>query len=191
MVSKRTILLSLLLVPVWLGAQTAEDYFHRGAQFYVFDEKQKARLEIQTGLGKFPDDRKLNKLAGLLKDEEQEQQQQQQQNQQDQQQDRQSQQQQEQKQSEQQRQEQQQPKPSPEKKDQNQPQPQPAQKSPEEEKKKPESDEQREQAQAYAAGQMTPQEAQQLLDAQKNNELMLPVSRKEKASDHQGPIKDW
>jgi hypothetical protein len=38
---------------------------------------------------------------------------------------------------------------------------------------------------------MSPQEAKQLLDSQKNNEMMLPVSRKEKSSDQQRPLKDW
>ena len=41
------------------------------------------------------------------------------------------------------------------------------------------------------SGRMSPKEAQRLLDSQKNDELMLPVSRKEKASDQQRPIKDW
>jgi len=45
--------------------------------------------------------------------------------------------------------------------------------------------------QSAVNGQMSPKEAQQLLDSQKNDELMLPVSRKEKASDQPRPIKDW
>jgi hypothetical protein len=38
---------------------------------------------------------------------------------------------------------------------------------------------------------MTPQEAKQLLDSQRNDELLLPVSRKQKPVDQEGPIKDW
>jgi Ca-activated chloride channel family protein len=72
-----------------------------------------------------------------------------------------------------------------------QPQPQPAQKSPGGEKEQPQPNQEKEQKQAYAAGEMTPQEAQQLLDSQKNDDLMLPVSRKQKAVDQERPVKDW
>jgi Ca-activated chloride channel homolog len=45
--------------------------------------------------------------------------------------------------------------------------------------------------QTYAAGQMTPQQAQQLLDAQKNEEMLLPVRPDSKPRESRGPIKDW
>jgi hypothetical protein len=38
---------------------------------------------------------------------------------------------------------------------------------------------------------MTPQEAKQLLDAQKNDEMLMPVSRKDKPVDQQKVLKDW
>ena len=67
--------ISLIIAPLSLMAQTAEDYFHRGAQFYVFGEKEKSKAEIVTGLGKYPTDPQLNQMASLLKKEEQEKQQ--------------------------------------------------------------------------------------------------------------------
>ncbi|MGA2864054.1 MAG: hypothetical protein ABSF95_06155 [Verrucomicrobiota bacterium] len=41
------------------------------------------------------------------------------------------------------------------------------------------------------AGQMTPQQAQQLLDSQKGEELMLPANPKGKPADRRRPIRDW
>jgi Ca-activated chloride channel homolog len=65
-----------------------------------------------------------------------------------------------------------------------------AQQSPGEEKKAQQREQAQEQ-QANAASEMTPQEARRLLDAQKSDELMLPVSRKQQPNDQEGPIKDW
>jgi Ca-activated chloride channel family protein len=45
--------------------------------------------------------------------------------------------------------------------------------------------------QAYALGQMTPQQAQQLLDAQKGQEMMLPIKPEGKPQDRSKPLKDW
>lgn len=45
--------------------------------------------------------------------------------------------------------------------------------------------------QTYAVGQMTPQQAQQLLDAQKNEEMLLPVRPDGKPRESRGPVKDW
>jgi Ca-activated chloride channel family protein len=42
-----------------------------------------------------------------------------------------------------------------------------------------------------AAGQMTPKEAKQLLDSQKDKDMMLPVSRKQEPSDQQRVVRDW
>ena len=58
-------------------------------------------------------------------------------------------------------------------------------------KDKDKSQEQGEQQQAYAVGQMTPQQAQQLLDAQKNDEMLLPVRPEGKPRDTSKPLKDW
>ena len=47
---------SLTLATLNSGAQTAQDYFHRGAQFYIWNQKQQATNEIYSGLKLFPDD---------------------------------------------------------------------------------------------------------------------------------------
>jgi len=44
---------------------------------------------------------------------------------------------------------------------------------------------------AYAAGQMTPEQARELLDAEKSEEMMLPVKREGKTVDHSKPFRDW
>jgi Ca-activated chloride channel family protein len=49
----------------------------------------------------------------------------------------------------------------------------------------------REGQQTYAAGQMTAQQAQQLLDAQKGHEMMLPVKPEGKPRDPNKPLRDW
>jgi Ca-activated chloride channel family protein len=48
-----------------------------------------------------------------------------------------------------------------------------------------------EQAAAYAAGQMTPQQARQLLDAQKAEEAMIPIKPEGKPIPANRPFKDW
>jgi len=62
------------------------------------------------------------------------------------------------------------------------------QESPGEPKDKPEQ--QQKQEQSYAPGQMTPQQAKQLLDAQKGDEKMLPV-RPTKPADPARRLRDW
>jgi Ca-activated chloride channel family protein len=52
-------------------------------------------------------------------------------------------------------------------------------------------DKSEEQQQAAAAGQMTPEQAQQLLDTQKGDEQMLPSKPNTKPVDTSRPIKDW
>jgi len=201
-VYKRLLLsISLLVAPVCFAADKAGDYFHRGAQFYIWGKKQEAKNEVVTGLKLFPDDVQLNGLAGLLKKEEEEQQQQQQnQQQQDQQKDQskqdQNQQQQQsqqdqpkndsaqQKQQQKQEQQQQKPKPSP---DEQKKQQQAAQQA---DKSKDDS-EPKEREEAYAAGKMTPEQARQLLDSQKGEEMMLPVKPEGKPTDRRRPVRDW
>jgi Ca-activated chloride channel family protein len=78
---------------------------------------------------------------------------------------------------------------SQEKKDQQAQKQQEAKSAAEQQKKDQQSGEQPEQA--AVAGQMTQQQAKQLLDSQKNDELMLPINRKEKENAPQRPIKDW
>ena len=45
--------------------------------------------------------------------------------------------------------------------------------------------------QQYAEGQMTPEQARQLLDAQKGDEKMLPPAREGKPADRSKPLRDW
>ncbi len=52
-------------------------------------------------------------------------------------------------------------------------------------------DQQQQEAQAAALGQMTPQQAKQLLDAQKGEEQLLPVKPNGKPADTSRPVKDW
>jgi len=194
-----------LVIPLWLHAQTAEDYFHGGAQSYIWGEKEKAKAEIYTGLKKYPQDPQLNGMAGLLskKEEDQKQQQQnqqsgqskkdqdqQQQNRQKQDSSQQNQQAQQQKQQEKDKQ-QQEAKQAQEQKDNQQQNQQQASQSAGQPKEKSDDKDQGEQGTAYAVGQMTPEQAQQLLDTQKNEEKVLPVKPEGKPVDHNRPIRDW
>lgn len=179
--SKILLILSLALAPLVLWAQTAEDHFHRGAQFYVFGKKTNAIMEVVTGLQKFPDDEKLRALAEILAKEEKKQEQQQQQNQ-DQKNEDQQKQQQDQQQANQDRKDQQ------EKQDQEQKDQQKAQSSGEQNDKEEQKGEPSQPLQAHA---MTPQEAQRLLDAQKGEEQFLQFKPAERPERRQRLIKDW
>lgn len=75
--------LSLLSLPVL--AQSADQYFHNGAQYFINADLQTSLNYVEEGLMNYPNDRKLNALYEKLKEEQEKQQQeQQQQNQQDQ-----------------------------------------------------------------------------------------------------------
>jgi Ca-activated chloride channel homolog len=78
------------------------------------------------------------------------------------------------------------PKPSQDEKDK----PQQAAASPDKQQEKPD-DKNQDQASSYAAGQMTPEQARQLLDAQKDEEQMLQLKPEGKPVDSAKPIKDW
>jgi len=205
MTSRLLISLSVLLIAAQkLCAQLApaEDFFNGGAQLYISNNIPAALERVEMGLKTYPDDEKLQKLEKLLKQQQQQnQQQQKQQNQQqqsqqdqkqqdkkDQQQKQDQKQQQEQKQnSDQQKQDQQ--KPSDQKKDEEQ-------KKQQEQKKdagdKPKDEKQDQQpGQPVKAGEMTPEEAKRLLDAQKGNEQFLQMKPQDKPRDPNGPIKDW
>jgi Ca-activated chloride channel family protein len=163
----------LLLVSLAAHAQTADDFFNSGAHFYISNNIPEALVPVEQGLKQYPDDVKLRKLYELLKQQQQQQQQQSQQNQQNQKQQNQQQSQQnsqQQKQSEQKSAEQQK---------------QQQQKSGE---KKENRDEQNQQA---AAGQMTPEEAKRLLDAQKGDEQFLQLKPQGKPENQNQPVKDW
>ena len=161
------LLLSLSLLLAWSAAraQTAEDFFHGGAMFYLSNNIPKAKEEVASGLKLFPDNAKLKKLEELLNQQQQSQGGQQQQPQ---------------KPDEQ--------KPDEKKPDQQQkkPQPQPGQK-PQESKSDEKKPEEREQVAAHA---MTPQEAKQLLDSQKGEEQVLQF-RPQEPKNRGKVLKDW
>ncbi len=189
---------SLLLAPVVLSAQTAADFFHRGAQLYIWNKKPEAKAEILAGLKLFPEDPLLNGMAALLQKEEEQQknqQQQSQQNQQDQQQQQnQPQQNQQSAQNRQDQQSQSQPQSSQAQQQQAQEKPQQNQQSQQAQAASPEkdkNDEQQRQGAAYAPGQMTPEQARQLLDAEKGEEKMLPLRPEGKPAERTRPVKDW
>jgi outer membrane biosynthesis protein TonB len=173
----------LLVLPAAQG-QPAEDFFNHGAQLYISNHLGQAMQAVTNGLQLYPDDSKLKKLEELLKQQSQSKnsQQQDQQSQQQNQKDQQSQK--DQKQQKQEDQQEQQADRSQEKKPQNDQQQERGSSGAEKQQPPPSP-------QSAASGQMSPKEAQQLLDSQKNDELMLPVSRKEKAADQQRPVKDW
>lgn len=161
------------------GAQSADDFFHSGARSYLSNNVAGAQKEVDQGLKLFPDDIKLKKLDELLKQKQQQQQQQeqnqqQQQNQSQQNQSKQNQQQQKQKQDQQQQQKE-------EKKQQEQSKQQ-------QEQQKQAGKEKEQQAQAR---EMTPDQAKQLMDQEKADEMLLPATRKEKPHNLEHPLKDW
>ncbi len=81
---KNLILIILCLCPITLFAQSATDYFHIAANYYVNSNKKSAQTTIQEGIQKFPDNQKLRNLAskiGELPDPEDDKNQQNQQNQ--------------------------------------------------------------------------------------------------------------
>jgi Ca-activated chloride channel family protein len=194
--------LSLLLL-AWQKASAqlapAEDFFNGGAQLYISNNIPAALERTEMGLKTYPDDAKLKKLEELLKQKQQQQNQQNQQQQQDQK-NQQQQKDQQKKSDEQKKQNQQnqkqdsQPKQdqqnqTDQKKDE-QPKPQ-DQKKDAGDKPKDEKQEQQQQGQPVKPGEMTPEEAKRLLDAQKGNEQLLQMKPKDKPEQRPQPLKDW
>lgn len=192
--------LSLLAALRLFGAETPGDYFHEGATNYVFTKTPEARRAVEAGLQKYPDDVPLQKLLELLKQQEN----QQPQNNQDQKQD-QNKDQQQKPQDQKKPQDQQQkndPQQGDQKKDQESKKPDPKdaeQKQGSEDKdRKPQDqgdskDQDKAQAGRMSAMQMTPQQAQQLLDAHKGEEnIMIFLSPEQKGTNRlRGKIRDW
>ena len=168
----------LLLGAVVARAQTAEDFFNSGAQLYISNNIPSALEKTENGLKIFPNDEKLQKLEKLLKQQQQSQSQQNQQQQQNQSQQNQSQKQNQQNQSQQQQQQNQE--------EQNQAKQNEQKKSEQQQSQEKSGDEKSEQANA-----MTPQEAKQLLDSQKENEQFLSMKPKEKLQNENQPVKNW
>jgi type IV secretory pathway VirB10-like protein len=65
---KKVILLILCLFPATLFAQSATDYFHKSANFYVNANKKSAQTTIREGIEKFPDNQKLKDLAAKIEE---------------------------------------------------------------------------------------------------------------------------
>ena len=177
--------LSLLLLS-WQPARAqlapADDFFHRGAQFYLSNNIAGAKQQVDMGLKLYPDDDKLKQLDKLLKQQSQSQSQ----NPKDQQ------------------KQQSQAKPDQQKQDQKDQaekssggekedeQKQPEQQKPSSEKKDGEKPENKNaDGQPVGPGQMTPEEAKRLLDSQKGNEQFLQLKPPEKPKDNQRKFKDW
>jgi Mg-chelatase subunit ChlI len=199
---------SLLLAAQAVRAQTAEDFFNGGAQFYISNNIPSALEKVEGGLKIYPDDEKLKKLEQLLKQKQQQQSQQNQQQDQKQQQsqsDQKNQQQkdQQQKSDEQKKQQQDQNKSSDQQKKDEQKQSEADQKKSDEEKKQEQQkssadkkdgekpDKPDAEGQPVTPGQMTPEEAKRLLDARKGDEQVLKLQPKGKPQDPKRPVKDW
>ena len=163
--------LSLLLLIVFVArAQTADEFFNGGAQLYISNNIPAALEKTENGLKLYPDDVKLQKLEKLLKQQQQNQQNQSQQNQ---------------KQSQQNQNSQSQQQKSSQQKNQQQANQQAAQQQSSPTQKKS-AEEKKEQGSA-----MTPQEARQLLDAQKDGEQFLQMTPQGKPHNENQPVKDW
>jgi Ca-activated chloride channel family protein len=176
--------LSLLLAWQKVSAQLqspADDFFNGGAQLYISNNIPSALEKVEAGLKTFPNDEKLKKLEALLK-------QQQQQNQQQQNQQNQSQQQQnshgQQKQDEQKQNQ-------PEQQKAGQQKQQEQQQASAQKKEGDKQDQQNAEGQPVKAGQMTPEEAKKLLDAQKGDEQVLPWKPQDKPENQNKPVRDW
>jgi hypothetical protein len=170
----------LLLAALAARAQTAEEIFNSGAQFYISNNIPAALGKVEGGRKLYPEDVKLKKLEELLK-----QQQQQQQNNQQQSQNQQKQQDQQNKQQSQPDRKQQDQQTDKQKQEQQQPAKSAGKQSDEKQ------DGQTGQAQAAAAQEMSPEQAQRLLDAQKGDEQFLQLKPKTPPESPNKPIKDW
>jgi hypothetical protein len=211
-----TLSLLLLVMCGTVCAQTADDFFNTGAQSYISNNIPGAKQTVESGLKLYPDDVKLKKLEELLnqqsksqsQSQSQSQQSQQGQNQQGQNQQKNSQQQQNQDQaqqnqdqkdkqnSDQQQQNQQQKDQSQAQNDQDRQKQQDQQGQKDQDQNadqaKEKSDEEaKREAAMMAAGQMTPQQAHQLLDSQKDEEQVLRLAPPNKNTLQNRNFKDW
>ena len=182
---------SLLILLLVFAAQKvcaqlapADDFFNSGAQLYISNNIPQALESTEAGLKQYPDDVKLKKLYKLLKQQQQSQQNQQQQNQQNQSQ--QSKNNQRSQQQNQQQDSQDQQKQDEQKQNQSDQQQASAQK-----KDGDKQDQQKAEGQPVQPGQMTPEEAKRLLDAQKGDEQVLQWKPQGKPEDQNRPVKDW
>jgi Ca-activated chloride channel homolog len=179
-IKNRLLPLLLLFAAQKVCAQLApaDDFFNSGAQLYISNNVPAALKKTEDGLKLYPGDVKLQKLEKLLKQQQQSQQNQQQQNQQ--------------KQSQSQKSQSQQ-----QKNQQQQQNSQKQEQKKQQEQQKTSAEKQSEQKNEKAAeqqskpGQMTPEEAKRLLDAQKGDEQVLQLKPKEPPQNPNQPFKDW
>ncbi|MEX0724245.1 MAG: hypothetical protein WD357_04395 [Gracilimonas sp.] len=152
--------------------QSADEYFHSGAQSFIGADLQSAINRVQNGLSKYPNDAKLNALMQKLQEEQERQQQQQDQQQQNQEQ----QSEQEQQQNENEEQQEQEEQQSQENEGQNQDEQEPQEMNPEE----------------LDSQQISKEDAEKILQAlaQKEKEL-LKEFKKKKSSGSAKHDKDW
>jgi hypothetical protein len=179
----------LLLLALTARAQTADEFFNGGAQLYISNNIPAALEKTENGLKLYPDNVKLQKLEKLLKQQQQSQSQQnqQQQNQQNQQ---------SQKNQSQQKQSQQQKNQNSQA--QNQQQQNQQKQNQENQQNEKQNSQQQSQSQEKSGEKkneptnaMTPQEAKQLLDAQKGDEQFLQLKPKGQPENPNPPVKDW
>jgi membrane protein involved in colicin uptake len=191
---RRAFLTVLLLVCGTAGAQTADDYFNGGARSYISNNVADAKKVVEGGLKLYPNDVKLQKLEELLKQQSQSQSQSSQ-NQQQQQQQNQQQKPDEQKQQDQQKQDQSQDQNQQDKDKDKEKQQQDQQKPPEQNQAdndaKEKADEAKREAEMMAAGEMTPKQADQLLDKQKEDEQVLRLAPPNKNTLQSRPYRNW
>lgn len=183
---------SLLLLPLVFAAQKAcaqlapaDDFFNSGAQLYISNNIPAAKERVESGLQLYPNDEKLQKLEKLLK----QQQQQQSQSQQNSSSQKNQQQPSQQNSQEQKNQSEQKQNPADQKKDEQQKQAE-QKKSSAENSNGGKKENQNGEGQT-AAGQMTPEEAKRLLDAQKGDEQVLQLKPQGKPENQNKPLKDW
>jgi Ca-activated chloride channel family protein len=190
------VLIALLLATLQAVAidltQSADDYFHNGAMFYLSNNIPGALNVVTNGLAQYPENEKLKKLEALLK-----QQQQQNQDQQNQQQDQneQSDQQQQSKPQDQKDKDQQSEQDQQQQQSKQQEQPQKEQESQQDAGKSGEPDKQDTQGQpANASNQqqeMTPEQALRVLDSTKGDEKVLPLQPQQPPPQSPEKFKDW
>lgn len=183
------------------SAQTASDFFNSGAQSYISNNIAGAKEKVEGGLKLYPDDMKLKKLEELLKQQSQSQSQdkqqsqsqdsQSQQNQNSQSQNQDQQKSDQQKQQDQQQQDQSQARKEVEKQKQSEKQDQSQEEQSASESKDKADEDARREAAMMAAGQMTPQQAAQLLDAQKEDEQVLRIAPTNNNTARSGSFKNW
>jgi len=203
------LVLSLLVLARLASGKTAPEYYHEGATNYVHGKWLQAKSAVTNGLSLFPKDDKLLALNKLLENQSQQQKQDQKQQEQEKQ-DQKDQKDQESKQDQQQDQQQEQ-----QKKDQQQEQPQqkpgdkqeqekkgqeqqkPSDKQEQSQEKKPgeEGKDPKEQKEGGNAAQqllqMTPEQAQRLLEAVKSEEKVMIFTPQIKTNRNNRVLKDW